>query len=224
VPPKKEATTEQKKRGPVKYLAFAEIKPDVWALVANNREASSVYALRKELRAEVSAAQADSGVAVDTGVMLVIIPLDQAHIVEAAQQITVEETFTKTELREPAPLGDLLAPVQLDPEAAVAARMGAGPVPEGAVTTFPAAVVSGEQAAEMLAPFSGGPGAEAAQAALSAEAAARATQVMPVDPDDDEADRGNPDIDPATGLSRRPASEARPEDEGRTVFPIDTDL
>lgn len=206
---KKEATSEAKKRGPVKYLAFAEIRPDVWALVANNREASSVYTLRKELRAEVSAAQAESGATVDPGVMLVIIPLDQAHIVEAAQQITVEEKFTKTELREPAPLGELLAPVQLDPEAAVAARMSGGLVPDGAIAEGP--------------PAFEGPGAEAAQAALAAEAGARASQVLPVDPDDDE-ERGNPDIDSATGLSKRPASEARPEDEGRTIFPPDNDL
>lgn len=214
---KKEATTaEAKKRGPVKYLAFAEIKPDVWALVANNREASSVYTLRKELRAEVSAAQAESGQAVDPGVTLVIIPLDQAHIVEAAQQITVEEKFTKTELREPAPLGELLAPVQLDPEAAVAARMSGGLVPDGAIAVGPDIPVEeaspGAQAAD-----------RAARAALQAEAGARASQVLPVDPDDDE-DRGNPDIDSATGLSKRPASEARPEDEGRTIFPADNDL
>lgn len=221
---KKQEKADKKPRGPVRYIAFAEIRHDVWALVANGREASSVYTLRRELREEIAAAQADAGAPMP-GIPLVIIPLDQAHIVEAEQQITVKETFTKKQLREPAPLGSLLAPQQLDPEAEVAARMGSEPAPPEAIAPGPDRAATPAEAARDRALAEAGeiePGAEAAQAALVAEAAARTAAVLPPDPDDE--DVRNPDTDPATGLSRRSAAEARPEDEGRTVFPIDNDL
>lgn len=203
---------DKKPRGPVSYIAFAEIRPGWWALVAAGRESSSVYALRRELREELSAAQAEAGEQVTDAHTLVILPLDQAHVVEAAQTITVKETFTKTSLKPAPPLSSLITgPKQLGPEAAIAERMGAGaPAPEGAGPGD----LSPEDAERADA---------AAQAALAAAADARAAQVPPVDPEDDE-EASNPDIDPATGLSRRPASEARPEDEGRTVFPVDNDL
>jgi hypothetical protein len=43
-------------------------------------------------------------------------------------------------------------------------------------------------------------------------------EAEPMDPDDDEGPQ--PDVDPATGLSRKDPSVVNPEDEGTTVFPI----
>lgn len=200
--PEKQSKTTPKPRGPVNYLAFAEYEPGAWALVAYDRESSSVYALRKELRQELSDAQAEGGRPVSVGTKLVIIPTAQAHIIEAAQRVEVKETYQTVKLKDVAVLSSLFQErVPLSPEAEVAARMGAGEPPEL------------EPEAEQAA-------GAAHAAALAAEAGARQGQALPLDPDDDE-DHGNPDIDPATGLSRRPASEARPEDEGRTVFPVD---
>jgi hypothetical protein len=205
------AKADKKERGPVKYLALAEVTPGRWAIMGDpGREATSVYTLRREVRAELDAAAAATGTLAGSH-RLIIVPLDQAHIVEASVEMEVRETFTKATLDpgpDPATLAGLVAPPQAETEADVAARMAAGTPPEGAIVGAPDVVAE--------------PGAAAAHAAVVAEGAARAAQVPPVDPDDD--DGPNPDIDPLTGVSRRTAAEARPEDEANTVFPIDGDV
>lgn len=194
------AKADPKPRGPVKYLAMAELSPGRWAIMGEpGREASSVYTLRKELRAELDAAAEATGAPTGDVNDLIIIPLDQAHIVRAAREMEVRETFTKTTLKAGPDIATLMVPVES--EADVAARMAAGPVPDGAV-------VPPDSPPD--------PVAEAAhRAAMAAEAAARAA--MPADP---EAELP-PDVDPDTLLSRRTADQAVPEDEGRTVFPMD---
>lgn len=208
------ADTAAKPRGPVNYLAFAELAPGWWALVAADREASSVHQLRKELRVEIGEAQEDAGVDVTDATRMVIIPADRAYVVEAVREVTVRETFHKVQLDDAAvqPLTSMVtgpAP-SAGSEADVSARMAAGPAPPDAPPQAAAAVAEPE------------PGAAAAAAALAAEAGARAAQVPPGDPDDE--DDLSPDTDPRTGTSRRTAAQATPADEGRTVFPIDGDL
>lgn len=192
MPPKTEKPPEPKKRGPVLYLAFAQLDGR-WYLVANEREATSVYQLRKELVDQIG-----------PGIGLVIIPQKQAHVVRHRRKTTTTDTF------------DGAVPLDV--------VMGPG---EEAVAAHELLMQRAEEVGGMalgipdLPPAVAAAAAEAAAAAQAAEEAARAAAVPPVDPDDDEP--RDPDIDPVTGLSRRSASEARPEDEGRVIFPLDDD-
>jgi hypothetical protein len=222
------ATAEHEPRA-VAYVAFAELRPGWWALIAD-RESSSVYALRKQLRAEIAQAQLEAGVAESSAHNLLIVPKEHAHFVEVSQQVKVEETFTKVQ-PEPADLASMIAgPEPVETEADIAARMGSEPAPPEAIvgpdkgevvaeTYVPpnvAAADAQDAAAADLAADT------AAQAAVNAEAAARAAAVPPADPDDDETEfTGNPDVDPLTGVSRRTAAESTPADEGTVIFPID---
>jgi hypothetical protein len=223
------AATAEKEPRAVAYVAFAELRPGWWALIADT-ESSSVYTLRKELRAQIAQAQLDAGLAESSTHNLVIVPKEHAHFVEIAQQMRVEETFKKVQ-PEPSDLASMIGgPAPVETEADIAARMGSESAPLGAVlgpeqpevvaepyipAEVAAADVQDAQAAAVAADT-------AAQAALNAEAAARAAAVPPADPDDDEAEfTGNPDVDPLTGVSRRSAAESTPEDEGMTIFPPD---
>lgn len=199
-----------KPRGPVRYIAFGEITPGWWALMAADREAANVYELRKALRAELNDAQAEAGVQVTDELALVIIPIEQAHVVGATRKVAVTETFEKITLQDGPPLASMLAGPQPAPEteADVAARMAAG-APQAAAEpgTEPVMDDAAAQAAER---------ALAAARRVDPSAGADAPRAVP-------APRApiNPDIDPETGLSRRSAAQARPEDEGTVVFPLD---
>lgn len=195
-PPKESKPAEDKKaRGPVNYMVFVENDDGSWWLAAADRESSSAQKLRGDLLTELEAA----GHSPDY-TRLVIIQTSLAQVVEHKKEVIEKHTFTRTKLT-----GDdasIEPPATLPPagtEAGIAARAAASPAPAGALVD---------------------PAEAAAHAAVVAEAAERAASVPPVDPDDDE-ERGNPDLDPTTGLTRRTAAQARPEDEGRTVFPIE---
>jgi len=188
----------KRERGPVNYLAFVEGEGGFWWLAAADAEATSVYTLRKEI-----IRQLESEGSLPDKLRIVIVPTGQAHVVEHTREIIQKDSFSATKLR--ADDAGVSAPPPLPPagtEAGIAARSAALTPPDGAIV---------------------GIGEAAAAAAAAAEAAGRAASVMPVDPDDDEAEYRNPDVDPITGISRRPASQATPADEGRTVFPIEGD-
>lgn len=214
------ANPDAKKRGPVKYHAFAELAPGWWALVAADREASSQVVLRRELRAEIQDAQAEAGVQITDSVQLVIVPSDRAYVVTATRTMTVTETFAKSKLSAAAPIASMIAgPPQphAPTEAELAARAGAGPPPPGADEPQPPSAPPLPQqgnAADMAA-------AERAHAAAIAAGSARAPGVAP----DEQTTAATPAfiVDDDDGLAKRPASQARPDDEGRTVFPLDTD-
>lgn len=188
---------EKKARGPVNYMAFVEGEGGFWWLAAADREATSAFALRKELIAEL-----EYEGSVPDRVRIVIIQSSLAHVVEHTREVVQTDKFKATKLASDD--AQITAPPPLPPadtNEGVAARAAASPAPAGAIVSA---------------------GDAALAAAVAAEGAGRAAAVMPVDPDDDEEAR-NPDIDPATGLSRRSADQARPDDEGRTVFPIPED-
>lgn len=154
-------------------------------------QAANVYALRKLLVEKMGA-----------GIALVIIPKGLAHIVGHERTVIVKDAF------EPGPELVVTNPWEA-PVHAAEHLPNEGGLP----------LVAPEEL-EPIDPAAAAMAARAAAAAQAAEEAARSGQVPPIDPDDDE-DGHDPDRDPATGLSRRTAAEARPEDEGRTVFPVD---
>lgn len=195
---------EPKDRGPVKYIAFAEVTPGHWVLMGEaGREATSVNVLRKEVRAELDAANDAAGLPPNDAHNLVIVPFDRAHIVTAARETEVRETFKKATL-EPGPdLTTVILPMVT--EADVAARMAGGTPPPGAVV-MPTADPPPHADAPPIDP-TGDPDDMAAARRAEAEAIAAA--------------QTNPDVDPDTLLSRRTADQAVPEDEGNTVFPMD---
>jgi hypothetical protein len=196
------ADDDTKERGPVKYLAFAEIAPGHWVVMGEpGREATSVHALRKEIRAELSAATEQAGRTPESH-NLVLVPIDRAHIITAAHEVEVRETFRKATLSAGPDLSTVIR--QEETEADVAARMAAGPVPPGAIEEPPAPPVV-EAPVVPDAPLD----AAAERRAEAERIAAAAAASVP------------PDVDPNTLLSKRTAAEATALDEGRTVFPMD---
>lgn len=230
-PPKSNAAPDRKERGPVSYLAFIEADDGRWWLAAADREATSVQKLRAELLDELEAAGHTPSTT-----RMVLVPTAVANVIEHEREVITKDTFRKGELTR----GDAsIEPPALMPpastEAGIAARAAATPAPPGALVDpgDPAgSVVSETPVGGIPSGWDGGstyspddPASQAAQAAAKAETDARRAAVPPVDPDDDEAEfTRNPDIDPATGLSRRTAAQATPADEGRTVFPIEGDV
>jgi hypothetical protein len=197
MPPAPKKADAKKRSRLVNYLAFVETQQGVW-LRSGPRGASSVYALRRQLLEELRAYVSDT-------TNIVIVPLAQAHVVQHEHVVTERDTFTAAKLD----YADLAAWLQQqadDAQAAALAHLPVADVPGYVVPDLPDDPgPDDDPIVNDVTPASGPP---------------------PADPDaEDERDfAGNPDLDPATGVSRRAADQATAADEGVTIFPPDTDI